>query len=1527
MKKIQTEKKKSEMRKRTNVESAEGAKQTAPVADVIIHGTVTLAGSSIPLAGVTVVASMPTEPLGGLREAHADAYMQFGRAITDSDGGFTIMPVQEDPIVTRWLCALQHCSEFKFRIECLDTDRTLLHQTDSIPYYSDSPMIIAVPEPDQVPLAEDWSELGELLSDSKIVRLNDVVRELTTLNPRQLFRDWSIQKRLAVLGSMEQALLDPNNEFGNTGMQIRFWKFDDETEIENMRDELLRHDQAGLIDSLEKTVERARKIGSWAEFNPPGDADKFKQGDYVSAVNRFIEEPGSYADAIDTLTWPTIGYRDYLRDRWVNVHRSQAGAAIMIQRFNNRFHQDFTTRDVTDQPVNRLLANILLRMLTAPNGTSYGFGILAANIEPLGDRSHRDYVDYLISVTGFDRSEIGNRYRLNLDRSDFEQSNPVQLNIETLQRFFTDSYQSEDDPFAVKPDRIAGKDEKQIVEFPREAAGPFFLQYEEWLAREGEFYPENHYDPRKTYVFNTDVRSAEKARDVVFANSIPLPDFLNEKNKQKFVPDGTNHVAVKWQWVRNHLELQDLINSAHDDAKSLNYPGAEEKFARAKEWSGKMRAFINVDWDYMSKQFTHWAYKPASTMKEQKKADVSTIEKLQVFENRYHLYLGWHYGVIPEYGDINPGNPREISAKWWGERPDLFPGPGHRATVAYLVDHVYFRLLPACLSDIYLAQSKFAQAMGELVGRSHIYRQSEWWFNGPAGFNVFAATLEWDNLKQHTVGGPLPYASASDRTQEPLWDDPHIVPDIPPTSVPTNRAELGYFKLKLGNVALEWADVLYRSNEPEKIMRARELYKAVLFLHHEDPEITPNWEAGNWNPSKFPWKQSSRNPAITSQVGRGRLGFVQINAGLNYYGLSHNHVPPTRHRVLKEAADSLVAGAKGAQTDFLNYMQQLDLLTVSEMQARTMVTKANAAMNIAQEQQKIAEFHVGEAQKQVDAINGQIAAKKAEIANKDEFFEQAKDFAGGMKDSVGKLGEMAFAGNGGSGAVSAQQLSTSDIVKLGFKIGTASNALGGATSALSGAAGVAGPFGAFLYAGVTSMSSMADAIAKRAGELAHLQNVALPAAKALVDLKKRDVKIAELSGQIAKADSQLGTDLLKYYTQRFQNRSFLISMTEFSNRLMRRYLDMAGKMAWMAERALAFEQDRQFGIIGFDYFPRNLRGVSGTDVLALNLAELESARIHGLAQTIPVKETISLARDFPVQFGQLKKNGSCSLATSEAPLQLAYPGVYGYRVKNITVALAYAGGMQPHRGLLSNQGISIISRDKPGTAHTLTRYADALPLSDFQMRNDMWVFDLPDETLLPFEGSGFESVWDVMLSKFGKGSSLAALTDVLITFDMRARYSALLHAQHIAAMPNTANRALMVSANEMNPGGLAKFRKDGGQLALAFDLAKIARNKTETQRKVTNLTLVAVGADDGPFEGSFTSANSSETITFEKGIAISNAGVLADGNNGVPLPLNTFVGEDIDQPFKLVLDSAENPGTKFGNLTDILLLAEYQANV
>src|SRR5262249_4473659 len=137
----------------------------------------------------------------------------------------------------------------------------------------------------------------------------------------------------------------------------------------------------------------------------------------------------------------------------------------------------------------------------------------------------------------------------------------------------------------------------------------------------------------------------------------------------------------------------------------------------------------------------------------------------------------------------------------------------------------------------------------------------------------------------------------------------------------------------------------------------------------------------------------------------------------------------------------------------------------------------------------------------------------------------------------------------------------------------------------------------------------------------------------------------------------------------------------------------------------------------------------------------------------------------------------------------------------------------------------------------------------------------------------------------------------------------------------------LVSANANNPGALAKFRKQGGNVKLAFDLAKAARNANETARKALNFVLIAVGAEDAAFNATFSSKSPATTaaIQFEKGIALSNAGALADGTAGVPLPLNAFVGLNVDQVFKLEIDAAANPGSNFKNLREVMLLVEYEA--
>jgi hypothetical protein len=61
-------------------------------------------------------------------------------------------------------------------------------------------------------------------------------------------------------------------------------------------------------------------------------------------------------------------------------------------------------------------------------------------------------------------------------------------------------------------------------------------------------------------------------------------------------------------------------------------------------------------------------------------------------------------------------------------------------------------------------------------------------------------------------------------------------------------------------------------------------------------------------------------------------------------------------------------------------------------------------------------------------------------------------------------------------------------------------------------------------------------------------------------------------------------------------------MATLLKRIMRQFLDLATRMAWLAERALSYEQNSDIRIILMDYFPAQQQGAGGPDRLQLDLA-------------------------------------------------------------------------------------------------------------------------------------------------------------------------------------------------------------------------------------------------------------------------------------------------------------------------------------
>ena len=209
-----------------------------------------------------------------------------------------------------------------------------------------------------------------------------------------------------------------------------------------------------------------------------------------------------------------------------------------------------------------------------------------------------------------------------------------------------------------------------------------------------------------------------------------------------------------------------------------------------------------------------------------------------------------------------------------------------------------------------------------------------------------------------------------------------------------------YARIVQADALLAWAEALYRTDDAASLERARELYKAVMFLHGEDPGTSAYLPSVL---SSSPWFGLVENPRMRNQLDRARLALQQLDAGLNFYGYNDEAVPTLRYETLVGAAQRWTTGAKSAQNDYLAYLGRVEQLDLDLLAAKAQERKARATVAIAAEQIEIAKAGVVVAQKLVADVEKLIAAKAAGDRGRELVFNQFGDYFSGMKSSVSSM--------------------------------------------------------------------------------------------------------------------------------------------------------------------------------------------------------------------------------------------------------------------------------------------------------------------------------------------------------------------------------------------------------------------------------------------------------------------------------------------------------------------------------------------
>jgi hypothetical protein len=416
-------------------------------------------------------------------EEEPAASLLLGEGISGTDGRFRIA-FRDTAAVKQRVCLVEKCgSSYQVKVRSASSADYLV--TENRAGLNSSEMTLYVKPPDQAITAEVWQTIGTRLQESGIVQLNELVRQLLLVDTQSsIFGDITLETRHAVVAELETTFLDPDGVLKKAGPLPTLREFRTPGALTNYVQATRRsNEQAGpalneLIGKVSafETLSAVDWVIDTRQLTSGHPAEALKKSASTYRMTDFGSLPSHVA-----VTPPDkylLNYRNYLRTIFTGSPSSSDYTQYRNQ-LANRFHQDFIATDTSPKNAHWILATILTKALTAP-ALNYGFGLAANLIQPQGQKTNREYLDYLVGLTNLPSNEIALRYRLNLDRQEGEESNFVSENIFTLQHFYSDGFQSQTDPFPVIPLAVLGK-------------APFYLEYEEWYRLNGPFYGENYY--------------------------------------------------------------------------------------------------------------------------------------------------------------------------------------------------------------------------------------------------------------------------------------------------------------------------------------------------------------------------------------------------------------------------------------------------------------------------------------------------------------------------------------------------------------------------------------------------------------------------------------------------------------------------------------------------------------------------------------------------------------------------------------------------------------------------------------------------------------------------------------------------------------------------------------------------------------------------------------------------------------------------------------------------------------------------
>lgn len=728
---------------------------------------------------------------------------------------------------------------------------------------------------------------------------------------------------------------------------------------------------------------------------------------------------------------------------------------------------------------------------------------------------------------------------------------------------------------------------------------------------------------------------------------------------------------------------------------------------------------------------------------------------------------------------------------------------------------------------------------------------------------------------------------------------------------------------------LDYADSEFATETSESIAHARNLYRTVeALLGHQRLQPVP--------PSN-PGEQALPIPQLDVFTCRAATQLAKIRQDRNIAGLPRTRTvssgdpirqpTPYRFKVLLGRAQQLAQQAASLEGEYLSALEKYDTkkLQLADAENAVGITTAQLAVHDAQKQQATDAVAAAQAQqaKAADAVSTLSAA----IAAPPNQYEQnlldnyndmrsAQDIisAGEFVSSIGQAVATATGGDTPWGAAGAD-----------------------AAAALE-ATGATVRFGGQIWLNEVQKSMQENQLRASIEDRKQEWQIQLASAQkdqtvaeAQVTTARDQVTITEAEQTVAGLQADYARATLDLLRHQLTSPAMYKWLSDTLGGVYRYFLQQATAIARLAQAQLAFERaEPARAFIRSDYWqqlsaPPGGAGLTGAERLAQDLSMLDQYAFSADSRRLNVTRTLSLAALAPVEFLDFRATGQISFSTPTALFDRDFPGHYQRLIRQ--VRLSVVALVPPARGIratLASYGISRVTTATSGmfSEVLLRRDPSVIALTSPVDATGVFAADLQPDMLLPFEGSGVDTTWELTLLPAANPFDFRTISDVLLTID----YTALFDLDYQAQVIRQLNADLTRSGNQVF------------SLARDFPDQWYALNNPDPSAQVRAATLTLRDVDFPP--------NMTSLATAQIAVRLSGGGpfppipitLTHDGNSGAPssdpsgiastrrggAAWSTLIGHPPVGDWQLSLDPAADPLFTPGGLDDVLLVIGWQ---